>query len=104
MENQFDFERSVIKSSNSIPVMIEISSPGCGPCVWMEKTLIDVTRSMNGKIEFVSISLMDHPEIAKEYNIQANPTTLLFKDGIEVARLKGALPAIVVTQWINDHI
>lgn len=102
--NRINFESQVIERSKTIPVMVEIASPSCGPCVWMEKTLIDVTRSMSGKVEFVSVSIMDYPELAEDYKIASNPTTLLFINGRVVARLKGALPAMVVEQWLGDHI
>ena len=100
----FDFKEKVIDRSNHVPVLVEISSPGCGPCWWMEKALISVTRKMDGKVEFVSLPINDYPELVDQYQIKSNPTTLLIKGGTEVGRLNGALPEIVIEQWVNDNL
>ena len=99
-----DFEALVLERSKYMPVMVEFSAPSCGPCVWMEKTLIQLTREMDGKIEFVSIPIHKMPESEVTYNLKSNPTTILFLSGREVGRLNGALPKIVIEQWINDYI
>ncbi|NNF34057.1 MAG: hypothetical protein HKN68_08115 [Saprospiraceae bacterium] len=100
----FDFQEKVIDRSKDIPVLVEISSPGCGPCWWMEKALISVTKKMSGKVEFVSLPITEYPELVDTYKISSNPTTILFKEGQEVGRLKGALPEMVIEQWVNDLI
>jgi putative thioredoxin len=100
----FDFQDKVIDRSKDVPVLVEISSPGCGPCWWMEKALIAVTKKMSGKVEFVSLLITAHPGLVDEYKINSNPTTILFKEGQEVGRLKGALPEMVIEQWVNDHL
>ena len=100
----FDFNTTVIERSRTIPVLVEFSSPGCGPCVWMEKTLIELTREMSGKIEFVSLPIMKDLSLIDRFQIKSNPTTVLFVNGRDVARLKGALPKMVVEQWVNDFI
>ena len=100
----FNYEDNVIKKSYQVPILVEISSPGCGPCWWMEKALVSVTRKMNGRVEFVSLPITDYPHLVDLYQIRSNPTTLLIKDGQEVGRLNGALPETVIEQWVNDHI
>jgi len=99
----FDFEKKVIQRSHYKPVIVEFSAPGCGPCKWMECTLIEVIKESNGAIEFVSLPISDCPPCVKQYQITSNPTTLLFVEGKVVAQLKGAFPKIVINQWINDH-
>jgi putative thioredoxin len=100
----FDFQEKVIDRSKDVPVLVEISSPGCGPCWWMEKALIAVTKKMSGKVDFVSLLITEYPELVDTYKISSNPTTILFKEGEEVGRLKGALPEMVIEQWVSDHI
>ncbi len=104
MSDSFDFEHDVLDRSHIVPVLVELSAPSCGPCIWMERTLIEVVREMRGLVEFVSLSTIDHNNLVDLYQIKSNPATILFIKGVAVARLKGALPAMVVRQWISDYI
>ena len=103
-KTSFSFDQSVIERSKNIPVIVEFSSPGCGPCVWMEKALIELTKKNNGRFEFVSIPLTGDSSFIKNYNITSNPTTILFDDGLPKVKLKGALPLMVLQQWVDDHL
>lgn len=100
----FDFENKVIKESYKQPVIVEFSAPGCGPCLWMEKTLVDVVSKMIDKVHFVSLPISDCTECIEKYKIKSNPTTIFFSEGKPQAQLKGALPKMVVEQWIQDNI
>ena len=98
------FTTKVLARSKEIPVIVEFSYAGCGPCHWMEQTLAQITREQQGSIEFVSIDISKNTDLMNDYKVKSNPTTLLFVDGQEVSRLTGALPKMVIEQWINDHL
>lgn len=98
-----DFEHQILDKSNSIPVLVEFSSPGCGPCLWMENMLTQVTKELDGKVVFFSLLIEDYPSLETKYDIKSNPTTLLFVKGELKSRLKGALPKMVIKQWVDDH-
>ncbi|MEE9439015.1 MAG: thioredoxin domain-containing protein [Saprospiraceae bacterium] len=100
----FDFDTAVLQRSNTIPVLVEFSAPGCGPCKWMEKTLVDIVRSYKDRFEFVSLPVQDCADFIDNYKIISNSTTILFINGYEKARLKGAFPKIVIEQWLDDHL
>lgn len=102
--NMIDFDALVIQKSFSHPVIVEFSAPGCGPCLWMEKTLVEAVKEIKDTIDFVSLSVSEYSEYIERYQIKSNPTTILFSKGVPIARLKGALPKMVVLQWIGDHI
>jgi putative thioredoxin len=99
-----DFDELVLQKSHSKPVLVEFSSSGCGPCLWVEKQLIDITTAKNGMWNFVSLSVEDYPELEERFQIKSNPTVILFQQGEETARLVGALPGMVVEQWLSDKI
>ena len=99
-----DFNKAVIEKSKAIPVLVEFSGAGCGPCLWVERQLVDITRARRDEWHFVSLDVENYPELIDRYGIQSNPTVILFINGEEVARLRGALPRMVVEQWIDDHL
>lgn len=100
----FDFDKDILLRSKSIPVLLEISANACGPCVWMEKTLIEVVKKMKGKVELVSQPISLFPHCETSLKLTTVPTTLLYIEGKEVARMKGALPIMVVEQWVRDYV
>ena len=100
----FDFDKNVIQKSHSHPVIVEFSSPGCGPCLWMEKTLVEVMDEIIDNVHFVSLPISDCIDCIEKYKIKTNPTTIFFSNGKPKAQLKGALPKTVIKQWIQDHI
>jgi len=46
----------------------------------------------------------DHPEIAFKHEVRSIPTMILFKSGIEVARMTGAKPKPAVLAWLSEHV
>ena len=100
----FDFDKKVLQQSYAHPVIVEFSSPGCGPCLWMEKTLVEVVNEINDKVHFVSLPISNYSGYIEKYKINSNPTTIFFSNGEAKAQLKGALPKMAVKQWIQDHI
>jgi thioredoxin-like negative regulator of GroEL len=104
MSTNFDFDKKVIQESYNQPVIVEFSSPGCGPCLWMEKTLVEVVKEMKNDVHLVSLPISDCPQCVEQYKIVSNPTTIFFSKGEPLAQLKGTLPKMVVKQWVEDHL
>lgn len=99
----FDFEKKVLERSFVKPIIVEFSAPGCGPCKWMEKILVEVVEQLKGTVGFVSLPVSDCLEYISQYQVSSNPTTILFMEGKPKAQLKGALPKMVIEQWLKDH-
>ena len=100
---KIDFKHLILDKSFTVPVIIEFSAPSCGPCLWMENTLKEVTRELDGKVVFFSLLIEDYPTQKVKYNIKSNPTTLLLIKGELKSQLKGAFTKMIIKQWINDH-
>ena len=60
-------------------VLVDFWGPGCGPC-----------RAMESVLEAVAAR---HPDIAWAFRIVSVPTLLLFRDGVPVGEIVGAVPA-----------
>ena len=59
-------------------VLVDFWSPGCGPC-----------RAMEPVLEAVA----EHPDIAWAFKVVSVPTLVLFRDGVPVDDIVGAVPA-----------
>jgi len=85
-----NFEKEIIHSKT--PIILEISSTSCPPCLVMIPTLIDIAKNYRD-IKVASVGI-DEPNIDKIKNtlpIQAFPTFFLIKDGQVVNRLVGVV-------------
>ena len=88
--NDSNFEREILKSKK--PVILEISSTSCPPCLIMIPTLIGIAKNYPD-IKVASVGI-DEPGIEKvkaSLPIQAFPTFFLVKNGQIVNRLVGAV-------------
>ena len=88
--NDSNFESEILKSKK--PVILEISSTSCPPCLIMIPTLISIAKNYSD-IKIASVGI-DEPGIEKikaSLPIQAFPTFFLIKDGKIVNKLVGAV-------------
>ncbi len=74
-----------------LPVLVDFYALWCGPCHLMSSILEEVNSQMKNRMQLVKIDTEKYPDIASEYNIEALPTLVLFKNGEEIERIQGVL-------------
>ena len=84
-------------------VLVEFYATWCGPCAMMGKVMEDVSVSMKN-VTFVKVSTEKYPVLATRYQVSALPTIILFKKGVAVKRLEGALSASQLRAWIYESL
>ncbi|CAI0625722.1 unnamed protein product [Linum tenue] len=68
------------------PVLVDFYATWCGPCQFMVPILEEVSIIMNDTVQVVKIDTEKYTAIANQYDIQALPTFILFKDGKPIDR------------------
>jgi len=71
------------------PVVVDFYATWCGPCREFSPLLDRVAGGFTDKIKFVKINVDESPGIAQNYQVEAIPLVLLFKDGKLADRLTG---------------
>ncbi|OCK79633.1 thioredoxin-domain-containing protein [Lepidopterella palustris CBS 459.81] len=67
----------------------------CGPC----KTIapfyeqLSTAHSAAGQLGFVKVNVDSHQGVAREYDVTAMPTFIVFKNGKQIERIRGANPS-----------
>jgi thioredoxin 1 len=84
---QSDFANEVTRAT--LPVVVEFYAVWCGPCRELSPMLDNLAGGYTGKLKFVKINIEESPGIAQNYNVQAIPTVIMFKDGKLADRLEG---------------
>jgi thioredoxin 1 len=72
---------------NGIAV-VQFTASWCAPCKKLSPILQELENDNPG-IKFLTCSIEDYPEVAKEFNMKSIPTVIVFVDGVEVRRLVG---------------
>ncbi len=88
--NDDNFEKEILQSKK--PVILEISSTSCPPCLVMIPTLIGIAKNYSD-IKIASVGI-DEPNIEKIKNtlpIQAFPTFFFIKDGRVINQRVGVI-------------
>jgi len=89
---------------SDLPVVVDFWAEWCGPCKMMAPAFEQTAASMPLKAQFIKLNTEHQPQIAAQYGIRSIPTTIVFKNGREVDRVSGALPAPQLKQWIEQAI
>lgn len=70
------------------PRVVLFVRSGSKACAWARRELMDLAADyFNAR--FLEVDLTENPSLAARFLIEETPTTLLFRDGIEVSRRTG---------------
>lgn len=73
-------------------VLVDFWSPGCGPCRMMEPVLESVA-ARHPEVRFAKLNAAENPDVAWAFNVVSVPTLVLFRGGVPVGDIVGAVPA-----------
>ena len=82
-------EFSVEVTQAAGPAAVDFYATWCGPCRVLSPMLDKLAEPLAGKIKFFKVNVDESSALAQNFQIQAIPTVLLFKDGKLVDRLTG---------------
>ena len=87
----------------TVPVLVDVWAPWCGPCRTMGPIVEQLSRELAGKLKVVKVNADEAPAAATALRVSGIPTLALFSQGTERARLVGARPAQELRRWVEDH-
>ena len=72
-----------------LPVLLDVWSPGCGPCRQLEPIVMDLATEYAGRVRVAEMNAAEAPEFTARLGIMGTPTVLFFRRGREVERVVG---------------
>jgi thioredoxin len=101
VKKQFSSFQDLLESS-SVPVLVDFYATWCGPCQMMSPILEQVSASLRDRLQVVKIDTDKYPRLASQYEIQALPTLVLFKNGQPSEKIEGVLQASQLIQYLES--
>ena len=97
--NAGNFRRFLAQTD--LPVIVDFWAPWCGPCKTMAPAFAQAATELEPNVRLAKLDTQAHSQAAAQLNIRSIPTMIAFKNGKEVDRISGALPAGQLKQWIR---
>ena len=102
LSTEVSFEQKVLR--NEKPALVEFWAGWCAPCKAMSSVFDEFAKDFEDKIFATKIDVDRDAEIARVYNVQSVPTTILFFGGQELSRLVGAVSKQSLTNFVLDEL
>ena len=96
-----DFQREVIEKSRTVPVVVDLWAPWCGPCKQFGPLLERLAAEGGGKWILAKVNVDESPQVARALGVQSIPLVLAFKDADIISEFVGAQPENVVRQFVE---
>ena len=81
-------------------VLVDFWSPGCGA---MEPVL-EAAAARHPEVRFAKLNAADYPDIAWAFKVVSVPTLVLFREGVPVDEIVGAVPAQRIEELLAEGV
>lgn len=95
------FGTEVIERSNTVPVVVDLWAPWCGPCKTLGPILEKVIAATGGKVELAKVDVDQNPQTAQAFQVQGIPAVYALKDGQVVDGFTGAKGEREVQEFVD---
>ncbi|WP_435581921.1 thioredoxin [Amycolatopsis thermoflava] len=99
-----DHDFAEVAEHATIPVLVDMWAPWCGPCRMVSPALEQLAQEFAGRLKLVKVDVDKAPALSQRFTVQAVPTLMVLDHGEEVARQAGAAPVPVLRRWVEDAL
>jgi thioredoxin 2 len=92
---------STVVENASLPVVVDLWAPWCGPCRMISPALETVAGRLRGRMKLVKVNVDESPATAHRFGVRGIPTLLMFRHGQLIDRSVGAQGPEQLQAWIE---
>jgi len=85
---------------SDLPIVVDFWAPWCGPCQMMAPAFAQAAASLPLKAQFLKVNTEVEQSLGAQYAIRSIPTMILFRGGVEIDRVSGAMSSEQIASWI----
>jgi thioredoxin 2 len=82
-------------------VLVEFWTPWCGYCRMMAPLVEKLAREKAGILRVVKVNLDNEPVLGARFSINATPTFYLYRHGVKLGDIAGAVPKEQFEVWVD---
>ncbi|MGN1202608.1 MAG: thioredoxin family protein [Eubacterium sp.] len=89
-------------TESELPVLVDFYNDGCIPCRRIAPLISKAEAEYEGRLKFARVNIGMNTELIEKFSVEAAPTLIIFKDGEEVNRHRGATDAEAFKNFIES--
>lgn len=86
------------------PVLVDFYATWCGPCKMMSPIIEEIGQELQGDARVLKIDIDKNQVVADQYQVQAVPTFIIFKNGQIVWRNAGAIDKTSLMSHVKQYV
>ncbi len=84
--------------------LVDFFAVWCPPCKMMHPIIEQIGKDYEGKAKVLKVDVDKNEQLAMRYTIMSVPTFIIFKNGVPVSTVIGAVPKNELTTRIDEAI
>ena len=84
--------------------MVDFWADWCGPCKMLSPVIESLAGQYDGRVLVGKVNVDEEPELARRFGIMSIPTVVFLKNGQEIDRKVGVMPARAFTGVLDANL